>query len=107
MQRKDTVLPAPLKSGQSELETSMTPAERLVSDGLLTVARASQFYGLSRSSIYLLMEHGQLPYVKLGKARRIPLRALIELAARGLVHSNSVLASHKKVATDHRRTEGK
>ena len=56
----------------------------LVADGLLTIAESASFLRLSRSSIYLLMDVGELPFVKLGRSRRIPKRALIELAARGL-----------------------
>ena len=56
----------------------------LVEDGLVTVSEAAAFLRLSRSNLYLLMERGELPFVKLGRSRRIPKRALIELAARGL-----------------------
>ncbi len=55
--------------------------EALVSDGLLTVADAAAFLRVSRSSVYALMDRGELAYVKLGAARRIPKRALIALAA--------------------------
>ena len=58
--------------------------EQLVSDGMVNVEEAARFLGLSRSSIYGLMESGQLPYAKFGKARRIPRKALIELAAANL-----------------------
>lgn len=56
----------------------------LVAEGLVTVAEASRFLGLGRTSIYALMEQGGLPYVKCGRARRIPKRALTEYAARNL-----------------------
>ena len=56
----------------------------LVADGLMTVREAAVFLRLSRSTVYTLMDQGELPYVKLGRSRRIPKRALIELAARGL-----------------------
>ena len=59
-------------------------AAALVEDGLLTVPQAAEFLHLSKSSVYLMMDRGQLAYVKLGKSRRIPKRALIELAAREL-----------------------
>ncbi len=55
----------------------------LVEDGLLTVAQAADFLQISRSSVYMAMDRG-LPFVKLGRSRRIPRRALIEFAARGL-----------------------
>jgi excisionase family DNA binding protein len=53
----------------------------LVSDGLLNVAESAVFLRLSRSAVYALMERGELQYVKLGRARRIPRRALEQLAA--------------------------
>ena len=56
----------------------------LVEDGLLSIAAASQFYNISRSKLYELMDVGELAYVKLGRARRIPKRALVECAARHL-----------------------
>jgi excisionase family DNA binding protein len=57
----------------------------LLRDGLERVAEAAHFLGLSRSSIYTLMARGALPFVMLGKSRRIPRRAVFELAAKGLV----------------------
>lgn len=60
-------------------------AEELVADGLLNVRQAAAFLGISRSKLNSLMERGELPYVKLGAARRIPKRALIALAARSLI----------------------
>lgn len=56
----------------------------LVTDGLAAMKEAIQFSGLSRSKIYNLMENGELAYVKIGRARRIPRRALVELAAANL-----------------------
>ena len=57
----------------------------LVSDGLQAVDEAADFLGLSRSKLYQLMDQGHLPYVKIGKSRRVPRKALVELAARSLV----------------------
>jgi excisionase family DNA binding protein len=56
----------------------------LVIDGLARIAEAVTFLGLSRSKLYELMDCGDLPYVRLGRSRRIPRRALVELAARNL-----------------------
>lgn len=56
----------------------------IVSDGLLSIREVIRFTQLSRSTVYALMEAGQLPYVKLGRARRVPRRALLELAAGNL-----------------------
>jgi len=59
-------------------------AQRLVEDGLLTVEDAAAFLGVKRSFLYSLMSSGRLPFVKIGKARRVPRRALVELAAEHL-----------------------
>jgi len=56
----------------------------LVEDGLMTVREAERFLHLSRSTIYLFMDRGELAFVKLGRSRRIPRLAVIELAAREL-----------------------
>ena len=56
----------------------------LVADGLLTVREAADFLRISRSRLYELMDRGELIYLKLGRSRRIPRRAVIELAAREL-----------------------
>ena len=61
-----------------------TYPDELVGDGLVSVPAGAAFLGLSRSKLYTLMDEGVLPYVKLGRARRIPKRALIELASRNL-----------------------
>jgi excisionase family DNA binding protein len=55
--------------------------EALMSDGLLTVPEAVAFLRLSRSTIYALMDAGELVYVRIGRTRRIPRRALVGLAA--------------------------
>jgi len=56
----------------------------LVADGLLTIAETGAFLRVSRATVYNLMECGQLPFVKVGRARRIPKRAVIQLAAQAL-----------------------
>ena len=55
-----------------------------MADGLMTVQEAAEFLRLSRSSLYTMMDSGELAFVKLGRSRRIPKRALVELAAREL-----------------------
>jgi excisionase family DNA binding protein len=59
-------------------------ATEMVIDGLARIAEAVTFLGLSRSKLYELMDAGDLPFVLLGRSRRIPRRALVELAARHL-----------------------
>ncbi|NLG85335.1 MAG: helix-turn-helix domain-containing protein [Firmicutes bacterium] len=42
------------------------------------------FLGIKRSTLYQLMEGGILPFVKLGRKRLIPRRALVQLLAKEL-----------------------
>lgn len=53
----------------------------LIGDGFVTVPFAAEFLGLSRSTIYALMQAGALRFAKFGRARRIPKKALLEFAA--------------------------
>jgi excisionase family DNA binding protein len=61
----------------------------LTAEGFADVHEAAEFLSMSRSSVYKLMESGDLEYAKFGKARRIPRRGLREYAARCLVSSGS------------------
>jgi excisionase family DNA binding protein len=64
----------------------MLSNEALVKEGLLKVhPDATSFCGLSRSTLYELMDDGRLAYVKIGKARRIPKSALLALLAAHVV----------------------
>jgi excisionase family DNA binding protein len=68
--------------------TANAMAERvksLLDDGLLSINEACKFLGLSRSTLYKLMDSGDLQYCQIGGTRRLPRRALVELAARFLV----------------------
>jgi excisionase family DNA binding protein len=49
-------------------------------DGLLTPAEGAAFLGIGRTTLYSLMERGELTYRMVGRARRIPKRALAEYA---------------------------
>jgi excisionase family DNA binding protein len=57
----------------------------MLEGGLVTIGDAATFLRLGRSTVYQLLEAGQLPSVKIGRARRIPRAAIVELAARHLV----------------------
>jgi len=59
----------------------------LVDGGLLRVAEAARMLGLGRSKVYLLMYSGELQYCKIGRARRIPRTAVLELAAKSLTQA--------------------
>lgn len=59
--------------------------DELLSDGLMTIREAAAFLRIGQSTVYELMYAGRLLHVKIGRSRRIPKRALIELAKDGLV----------------------
>jgi excisionase family DNA binding protein len=59
----------------------------LVGEGLVSVAEACAFLGVSRSTCYVLMDDGELPYCKIRGARRVPRKALVALAEKSLVES--------------------
>ena len=70
----------------STFGNSVAPQDQadLVADGLVTLREAALFLSISRSKLYALMDNGELKFVKLGRSRRVPRRALIDLAASGL-----------------------
>jgi excisionase family DNA binding protein len=57
----------------------------LLSDGLERISDAARFLGVSRSLVYRLINAGLLPSVKIGRNRRVPIRAVRELASDNLV----------------------
>jgi excisionase family DNA binding protein len=59
-------------------------ARTIVADGLMTVTEAAEYLSISRSKLYQMMDSGELPYVKLGRCRRIQRRDLIDLVSRQL-----------------------
>ena len=69
------------------VERTEPVTEPIVADGLLTIKEAGAFLKVSRATIYTLMDSGDLPFVKIGRARRIPKRAVIEFAQRNLFGS--------------------
>ena len=50
---------------------------------LLRVRDVAAFLALSRSKVYELMGDGTLPFRKIGKSRRIPRWAMLQLASQG------------------------
>jgi excisionase family DNA binding protein len=66
-----------------------TQHNELITDGLQRISEAARFLGVSRSYLYRLMSSGTLPYVKLGKSRRVPIRAVRNLAADHLIGTTS------------------
>jgi excisionase family DNA binding protein len=49
---------------------------------LLTIPEAAERLGVCRSSVYALMDSGELPYLKIGRCRRIQLQAVAQLISR-------------------------
>jgi excisionase family DNA binding protein len=62
-----------------------TGEQALVADGCIKLDEAQRFLQVSRSTLYELMDAGELPYLRFGRNRRIPRRALIEFAQRAIV----------------------
>jgi excisionase family DNA binding protein len=59
--------------------------EALLCEGLDRVADVARYLKISTAQVYVLMQKGLLPYTKIGHCRRVPHRAVVELAARNLV----------------------
>jgi excisionase family DNA binding protein len=57
----------------------------LVAAGPVRVKAAAEFLQLGRTTIYGLMEKRILTYVKIGKARRIPKKALIDFETKNVI----------------------
>jgi excisionase family DNA binding protein len=51
---------------------------------LLTIPEVSHALGLGRSAVYELVLLGEIPSLKIGRARRVPLKGLEEFVARHL-----------------------
>ena len=75
-----------------------TEAPDLLAKGLVTVAEAAKFLSISRSAVYEAMERGELQYVKLGRSRRIPKRAVMDLA-RGNLKGGWAIATWRRDST--------
>lgn len=67
------------------MDVNNRPEEEMLSGGLRTIEEAKAYTRLSRATLYLLMDRGELAYTTIGRRRLIPYRALIALAARRLV----------------------
>ena len=62
----------------------------VVDGGFVNVPYAASFLGVSRSKLYGMMDDGELTYAKFGRSRRVPRRALLELAQKCLVRGDQV-----------------
>lgn len=64
--------------------SARTQRERLVADGMVNTTEAANWLGVSMTTLWRMMDRGELPWVHIGRGRYIPRRALIELATDGL-----------------------
>jgi excisionase family DNA binding protein len=90
----DTLREVPVCEGERRAGTAALRTE-LVADGLMRVAEAAEFLGLSRAGVYQLMGRGELPFVKIGRARRVPRRAVLRLASEAL-HGGGALSGPRR-----------
>jgi excisionase family DNA binding protein len=58
--------------------------DELVADGLVSPDEAMRFLSISRPTLNRLLAQGILPTVRLVTTRRIPRRAMLDLAARSV-----------------------
>jgi excisionase family DNA binding protein len=56
-----------------------------VQETLLTVIQAAERLGVGRTLVYTLMERGELPFVKIGRTRRLRPIHLDELIRRNTI----------------------
>jgi excisionase family DNA binding protein len=55
----------------------------LLAEGLLSIKEAATFLRIGRTKVYDLMDSQDLPYIKMGKVRRVPKVALKLYAEKG------------------------
>jgi len=67
------------------MPTTMDDANDRLDSGLQPVNKVARFLSLSRSKVYALMEAGQLPYVKLGKSRRVRWADVLKLVEQNTI----------------------
>lgn len=53
-------------------------------EGLLSVTQAAHYMGITRPTVYRLMEAGELPFTRVGRCRRIPKRSIINYLQRNM-----------------------
>jgi excisionase family DNA binding protein len=69
----------------SEKERAMNAVDASSLPQLGRVTEVAKYLNLSRSKIYLMMEQGELPYVKLGKSRRVRWSDVLKLVEQNTV----------------------
>ena len=59
-------------------------AKRMFDGGFFKVIEAAHFLGVSRATVYNLINEGELCFAKFGSSTRIPRSALIDYATKNL-----------------------
>ena len=75
-------------------------SDEVLADGLLTVQDAAAFLSVGIRTLYDAMERGELPYCKIGRARRIPKRGLLAFAGANLKGGWAVVAPNTQLGGD-------
>ena len=63
----------------------MNDPDTCASPKLQRVAEVAKYLSLSRSTVYQMMDRGELPYVKFGKSRRIRWEDVLKLVEQNTV----------------------
>jgi len=63
----------------------------IVAEGLQRISEAARFLSVSRSLIYRLINSGVLPTVRIGRSRRLPIKAVIDFAAARMTGDGSAV----------------
>jgi excisionase family DNA binding protein len=66
-------------------ELGMHATDAAANSHLVRVADVAKHLNLSRSKVYLMMETGELPFVKFGKSRRIRWPDVLTLVEKNMV----------------------
>ena len=72
---------------ENKVPSAATASQVIVQDngGLRPVGAVAAFLSISRSKVYQLMEAGDLPYVKLGKSRRVRWDDVLKLVEQNMI----------------------
>ncbi len=67
------------------MRVQVNDQETGMEQGLRAVASVAKYLSLSRSKVYAMMDSGELPYVKLGKSRRVRWADVLKLVEQNTV----------------------
>jgi excisionase family DNA binding protein len=66
------------------VSSNQLTAEQLCSAGVVNPKEAAKLLGIGHTMLYALMKKGELPYVLIGRSRRIPRAGIIRYLAEHL-----------------------